>query len=391
MSMEEVTASHIPLLPYDFAKTQRVLAYANQASLNVVSEKNIAPSIYQELVRFLRSDFTVQVCGAAEFDQLLTQHYSSNDSESELSTELSENFDLQSFANTLAPTEDLLSGANDAPIIKLINGVISQAIKSRASDIHFEPYEDNFIVRYRVDGILKEVLVHDSRLSAPIISRLKIIARLDIAERRKAQDGAITLKVDDKEVDFRVSCMPTSFGERVVMRILDTDGIDLSIEKLGFHEDDEKAFIDSITSPQGMVLVTGPTGSGKSTTLYAALNKINKEDINILTAEDPVEFTLDGVGQVHVKPDHGMTFASALRSFLRQDPEVVMVGEIRDSETAEIGIQASLTGHLVFSTLHTNDAAGAVTRLIDMGIEPFLLSATLVSVLGQGSCVLRNK
>jgi type IV pilus assembly protein PilB len=241
-------------------------------------------------------------------------------------------------------------------------------------------------MRFRLDGVLMEEKGIEKVLFenyTKIITRIKIMSKLDIAERRKAQDGAISLKVGDKEVDFRVSVMPTSFGERVVMRILDTDGIDLSIEKLGFQDEDEGAFIDAISSPQGMVLVTGPTGSGKSTTLYAALNKINREGINILTAEDPVEFTLDGVGQVHVRADYGMTFSSALRSFLRQDPEVVMVGEIRDKETVDIAIKAALTGHLVLSTLHTNDAVSTITRLMNMGVEPYLITSSLTLIIAQ--------
>ena len=273
-----------------------------------------------------------------------------------------------------------------AVVVKFIDKYLKKAIKEGVSDVHFEVFKYSARMRFRLDGVLKEEPETGKILFenySKIITRIKIMSKLDIAERRKAQDGAITLKVGEKEVDFRVSCMPTSFGERVVMRILDTDGIDLSIEKLGFHEDDEKAFIDSISSPQGMVLVTGPTGSGKSTTLYAALNKINKEDINILTAEDPVEFTLDGVGQVHVKPDYGMTFASALRSFLRQDPEVVMVGEIRDQETVEIAIKAALTGHLVLSTLHTNDAVSTITRILNMGVQPYLITSALTLIVAQ--------
>jgi type IV pilus assembly protein PilB len=273
-----------------------------------------------------------------------------------------------------------------AVVVQFIDTNLKKAIKEGVSDVHFEVFKHSARMRFRLDGVLKEEpgtskVLFDNY--SKIITRIKIMSKLDIAERRKAQDGAITLKVDEKEVDFRVSCMPTSFGERVVMRILDTDGIDLSIEKLGFHEDDEKAFIDAISSPQGMVLVTGPTGSGKSTTLYAALNKINKEDINILTAEDPVEFTLNGVGQVHVKPDYGMTFASALRSFLRQDPEVVMVGEIRDQETVEIAIKAALTGHLVLSTLHTNDAVSTITRILNMGVQPYLITSALTLIVAQ--------
>jgi type IV pilus assembly protein PilB len=273
-----------------------------------------------------------------------------------------------------------------AVVVQFIDKHLKKAIKEGVSDIHFEVFKHSARMRCRLDGVLREEPGTEKVLFenyTKIITRIKIMSRLDIAERRKAQDGAITLKVGEKEVDFRVSVMPTSFGERVVMRILDTDGIDLSIEKLGFNEDDEKAFIAAIGSPQGMVLVTGPTGSGKSTTLYAALNKINKEDINILTAEDPVEFTLNGVGQVHVKPDYGMTFASALRSFLRQDPEVVMVGEIRDQETVEIAIKAALTGHLVLSTLHTNDAVSTITRILNMGVQPYLITSALTLIVAQ--------
>jgi general secretion pathway protein E len=383
MSMEEVVSIHIPLLPYDFAKTQRVLAYENKTSLNVISEKNIAPSIYQELVRFLCSDFTVEVCGVAEFDQLLTQHYSSSDSESELSAELSENFDLQSFANTLAPTEDLLSGANDAPIIKLINGVISQAIKSRASDIHFEPYEDNFIVRYRIDGILKEVLVHDSRLSAPIISRLKIIARLDIAERRKPQDGRVSLSLGAKKIDVRVSTLPSSYGERVVLRLLDKQAAQINVADLGLPDSILETYKKSLEFSEGIILVTGPTGSGKTTTLYSGLRHVSDASQNILTVEDPIEYTLAGIGQTQVNSKAGYDFASGLRSILRQDPDIVMVGEIRDIETAKIAIQASLTGHLVLSTVHTNSAIGAIARLRDMGIESYLLASSIRLVLSQ--------
>ena len=285
-----------------------------------------------------------------------------------------------------AMSDDEVDEKYSAVVVQFIDTNLKKAIKEGVSDVHFEVFKHSARMRFRLDGVLKEEpgtskILFDNY--SKIITRIKIMSKLDIAERRKAQDGAITLKVDEKEVDFRVSCMPTSFGERVVMRILDTDGIDLSIEKLGFHEDDEKAFIDAISSPQGMVLVTGPTGSGKSTTLYAALNKINKEDINILTAEDPVEFTLNGVGQVHVKPDYGMTFASALRSFLRQDPEVVMVGEIRDQETVEIAIKAALTGHLVLSTLHTNDAVSTITRILNMGVQPYLITSALTLIVAQ--------
>jgi type IV pilus assembly protein PilB len=273
-----------------------------------------------------------------------------------------------------------------AVVVKFIDKNLKKAIEDGVSDVHFEVFKHSARMRFRLDGVLQEIKEVEKVLFenyTKIITRIKIMSKLDIAERRKAQDGAISLKVGGKEVDFRVSVMPTSFGERVVMRILDTEGIDLSIEKLGFQEEDEKEFIHAVTSPQGMVLVTGPTGSGKSTTLYAALSKINREGINILTAEDPVEFTLEGIGQVHVRADYGMTFSSALRSFLRQDPEVVMVGEIRDKETVDIAIKAALTGHLVLSTLHTNDAVSTITRLMNMGVEPYLITSSLTLVVAQ--------
>lgn len=271
-------------------------------------------------------------------------------------------------------------------VIDFVDKHLKKAIKLGVSDIHLETFRDFARMRFRLDGVLMEQKEVEKLLFenySAIVTRIKIMAKLDIAERRKAQDGAISIKVGNKEVDFRISVMPTKEGERVVMRILDTDSIDLSIDKLGFQEEDEQAFIKSINSPQGMVLVTGPTGSGKSTTLYAALNMINSNEINILTAEDPVEFTMDGVSQVHVREDYGMTFSSALRSFLRQDPEVVMVGEIRDRETVDIAIKAALTGHLVLSTLHTNDAVSTITRLMNMGVASYLITASLTLVVAQ--------
>ena len=271
-------------------------------------------------------------------------------------------------------------------VIDFVDKNLKKAIKLGVSDIHLETFRDFARMRFRLDGVLIEQKEVEKLLFenyAAIVTRIKIMAKLDIAERRKAQDGAITMKIGNKEIDFRISVMPTKDGERVVMRILDTDSIDLSIEKLGFQEEDEQAFIKAIKQPQGMVLVTGPTGSGKSTTLYAALNMINDIEKNILTAEDPVEFTMDGVSQVHVREDFGMTFSSALRSFLRQDPEVVMVGEIRDKETVDIAIKAALTGHLVLSTLHTNDAVSTITRLMNMGVASYLITASLTLVVAQ--------
>ncbi len=276
--------------------------------------------------------------------------------------------------------------ARSSIVIDFVDKALKKAIKLGVSDVHLETYKKFGRMRFRLDGVLIDQKDQDEDLFenyAAIVTRIKIMSKLDIAERRLPQDGAMSLQIGKKEVDFRVSILPTSFGERVVMRILDTSSISLTIETLGFLEEDEQAFKDAVDAPQGMVLVTGPTGSGKSTTLYAALGRINKEDINILTAEDPVEFTIDGVGQVHVKEDIGLTFSAALRSFLRQDPEVVMVGEIRDKETADIAIKAALTGHLVLSTLHTNDAISTITRMINMGIAPYLITSSLTLVVAQ--------
>jgi type IV pilus assembly protein PilB len=276
--------------------------------------------------------------------------------------------------------------ARSSVVIDFVDKNLKRAIKLGVSDIHLEVYKKFARMRFRLDGVLIDQKEHSTELYkhySAIVTRIKIMSKLDIAERRLPQDGAISLQVGDREVDFRISILPTSFGERVVMRILDTGSLSLTLENLGFQEKDEKAFKDAVDAPQGMVLVTGPTGSGKSTTLYAALGRVNREDVNILTAEDPVEFTLDGVGQVHVKESIGLTFSSALRSFLRQDPEIIMVGEIRDKETGDIAIKAALTGHLVLSTLHTNDAISTITRLINMGIAPYLITSSLTLVVAQ--------
>ncbi len=276
--------------------------------------------------------------------------------------------------------------AGDAPVIRFVNLILADAIRKRASDIHLEPYEKVFRVRYRIDGVLHDVMAPPKQMEAAILSRVKIMANLDIAERRLPQDGRISVKFASKEVDLRVSSLPTIFGEKIVMRILDKTGVVLDLAKLGFEEDDLERFKRVIQTPYGMILVTGPTGSGKSTTLYAAVSTINQADINIMTAEDPVEYNLPGVNQVQVRDDIGMSFTTALRSFLRQDPDVILVGEMRDAETAAIAIRAALTGHLVFSTLHTNDAPSTVTRLLDMGIVPFLVSSSLLMVVAQRLC-----
>jgi general secretion pathway protein E len=273
--------------------------------------------------------------------------------------------------------------ASEAPIIRLVNRLIFNAVEQRASDIHFEPFENEFKARYRIDGVLHDVEAPPKRLQAAIISRVKIMAKLDIAERRLPQDGRIKLKIADKEIDFRVSTIPTLFGESVVMRILDRDTLILDLEKLGFPKDMFDQYMELISQPYGMILVTGPTGSGKTSTLYTTLAKINSPENKIITLEEPVEYQLNGVNQIQVTPKIGLTFANGLRSIVRQDPDIILVGEIRDRETAEIAIQSALTGHLLFSTLHTNDAAGAISRLLEMGVESFLLSSTLLGVLAQ--------
>ncbi len=283
----------------------------------------------------------------------------------------------------ISETADLLDETSDAPIIKLVNLLVSGAIKDRASDIHVEPYSGNLKIRYRIDGILYDILSLPRRIQSPLVSRIKIMAKLNIAEKRLPQDGRIELKIGDRLVDVRVSVLPTAFGERVVLRLLDKSGNLLLLSDLGMHDERIKLLDRLIKSPYGIILVTGPTGSGKTTTLYAALSTIHRPEINIITIEDPIEYQIDGVGQIQVNPKIDLTFAAGLRSIVRQDPDVILVGEIRDRETAEIAIQSSLTGHLVFSTLHTNDAASAVTRLIDMGIEPFLVTSSVVAIIAQ--------
>jgi len=291
--------------------------------------------------------------------------------------------DLSSVATVFEAPKDLLELTEEAPIIRLINALLLQAVKERASDIHIEPYERELDVRLRIDGMLHRVLSPPKIIQDALISRIKIMSNLDIAEKRLPQDGRIRLLLGGRDIDIRVSVIPTSHGERAVLRLLDRKQGLLGLWEVGFSKEDEKKLEEHLKRPDGIILVTGPTGSGKTTTLYAALNRIHTEEKNIITVEDPIEYQLKGIGQMQVNPRIGLTFASGLRSIVRQDPDVIMVGEIRDLETAEIAMQASLTGHLVFSTLHTNDAPSALVRLIDMGIEPFLVASSLTSVLAQ--------
>jgi general secretion pathway protein E len=315
---------------------------------------------------------------------MLEASYQRDSSETQqMMEDIGNEMDLFSLAEELPQTEDLLAADDDAPIIKLINAMLSEAIKEGASDIHIETFEQELVIRFRVDGVLKEVLKPNRKLSSLLVSRIKVMAKLDIAEKRVPQDGRISLRIAGRAVDVRVSTMPSSFGERVVLRLLDKNNARLDLEDLGMTQANRDAFAEIIAKPHGIILVTGPTGSGKSTTLYAGMTQINSKDRNILTVEDPIEYEIPGIGQTQVNPKVDMTFARGLRAILRQDPDVVMVGEIRDLETAQIGVQASLTGHLVLSTLHTNTAAGAITRMEDMGVEPFLLSSSLLGVLSQ--------
>ena len=288
-----------------------------------------------------------------------------------------------SIISEIEETADLLDETSDAPIIKLVNLVLAQAIKDRSSDIHIEPYANSLKIRYRIDGMLYNLLNLPRRIQSSLVSRIKIMAKLNIAEKRLPQDGRIEVKIGDKSVDIRVSVIPTAFGERVVLRLLDKSQALLTLSDLGLDEAKVAQFDRLIKSPYGIVLVTGPTGSGKTTSLYAALSKINSPSINIITIEDPIEYQIEGIGQIQVNPKIDLTFATGLRSIVRQDPDVILVGEVRDRETAEIAIQSSLTGHLVFSTLHTNDAASAITRLIDMGIEPFLVASSVIAIVAQ--------
>ncbi|MCX7819796.1 MAG: ATPase, T2SS/T4P/T4SS family [Kiritimatiellae bacterium] len=349
----------------------------------------LSPEIVDELNFVIGQDREIEYVVARQEDirKLITDLYgTATDSIGDMLTQLEA--ELEEAGDTLTTTAggsviDLEQMANQAPIVRFVNLVLYQAVQDRASDIHFEPFEKEFKIRYRVDGALYEMSPPPRQLALPIISRLKVISGLNIAERRLPQDGRIKLTIANRPVDFRVSTLPTQFGESVVLRILDQTTVQLDLENIGMPDDIYETFVYDINKPNGIIIVTGPTGSGKTTTLYAALKRLNTIEEKLLTAEDPVEYDIEGIIQIPINEAIGLTFARVLRSFLRQDPDIILVGEIRDKETAEIAIQASLTGHLVFSTLHTNDAPGAITRLIDMGIEPFLISSTLEAVLAQ--------
>ncbi|HHI94354.1 MAG TPA: type II secretion system protein GspE [Gammaproteobacteria bacterium] len=384
-SVAPVAAPAIPALPFIFAKRNGVLVSEKTPEhIVVLMRPGVNSTTLAEVRRFLSRPVHFECIDADEFDARLQKAYEQHSGEAmQMMGDLDDEADLFAVAQALPEPEDLLESEDDAPIIRLINALLTQAIKEDASDIHIEPYETRLVVRFRVDGMLREVLTPRRVLAPLLVSRIKVMAKLDIAEKRLPQDGRIGLRVAGRAVDVRVSTIPTGQGERVVMRLLDKQAGRLDLSHLGMDKQTHQNMDKVIHKPHGIILVTGPTGSGKTTTLYAVLTQLNDNKRNIMTVEDPVEYDLDGISQTNVNAKVDMSFARGLRAILRQDPDVVMVGEIRDLETAEIAVQSSLTGHLVLSTLHTNSAVGAVTRLRDMGVEPFLLSSTLLGVLAQ--------
>ncbi|HEU4620064.1 MAG TPA: type II secretion system ATPase GspE [Gammaproteobacteria bacterium] len=370
-------------LPFAFAKRHGVLIQdIEDGRARAIYRKGATASSLAEVRRFAGVPVRFEEVDAERFDLSLQAAYESGAAMTMVEG-LDDDTDLFAVAQQLPEPSDLLDSDDEAPIIRLINALLTQAIKNNASDIHIEPYENRLVVRFRIDGVLKEALQSRRAVAPLVVSRIKVMSKLDIAEKRLPQDGRISLRIAGRAVDVRVSTIPSGHGERVVLRLLDKQAGRLTLDHLGMAADDQRQMDDLIHRPHGILLVTGPTGSGKTTTLYAALERINDLSRNILTVEDPIEYHIDGIGQTQVNTKVDMTFARGLRAILRQDPDVVMVGEIRDLETAEIAVQASLTGHLVLSTLHTNTAVGAVTRLRDMGVEPFLLSSSLIGVLAQ--------
>jgi general secretion pathway protein E len=382
-SNDQPVASRV--LPFSFAKRHGVLIReVTGETADAVYRPGVSPLSLAEARRFAGIPLNLSRVSAEAFDALLQESYEQGSSKAmHMVDGLDDELDLTQVAQELQGPLDLLESDDDAPIIRFINAVLTEAVKDNASDVHIEPYENRLGVRFRIDGVLREILETRRALAPLVASRIKVMSKLDIAEKRLPQDGRISLRIAGRAVDVRVSTMPSGHGERVVLRLLDKQAGRLELTSLGMDADSQATMDSLIHKPHGIILVTGPTGSGKTTTLYAALERINDNTRNIMTVEDPIEYFIDGIGQTQVNTKVEMTFARGLRAILRQDPDVVMVGEIRDLETAEIAVQASLTGHLVLSTLHTNTASGAVTRLRDMGVEPFLLSSSLIGVLAQ--------
>ena len=371
-------------LDYNYSKDHQIILSKNKESSVLFYTEDAELSLIEKKKKKYDDSFVLSKLEFSDFNKKLSDIFTENSSNSsDLVQGVDESIDLDTLASDLPKTEDLLDDSNEAPVIKLINAVLAEAIKDGASDIHIEPYEEYLSIRFRVDGILKEKLKPSSRVSSLLNARIKIMSNLDIAERRVPQDGRMSLKLGEKWVDIRVSTLPSSYGERIVLRLLDKAEASLDLKELGMNDQIMQNYLDQLKNTSGIILVTGPTGSGKTTTLYSGLSYLNDNTRNILTVEDPIEYALNGIGQTQVNQKVGMSFSKGLRAILRQDPDVVMVGEIRDKETAETAIQASLTGHLVLSTVHTNDAVGAITRLYDMGVEPYLLASTLKLVIAQ--------
>jgi general secretion pathway protein E len=370
-------------LPYAFARSHQLLLEEQAGALTLLTHPQSLASGVSEVMRKYPSCQRQPMAQALLVQRISTAYAQGESSAAAVVSEVESDVDLSRMMQELPAIEDLLETSDDAPIIRMLNALLTQAVRDGASDIHIEPYERHSSVRFRVDGGLREVVQPNRALHAALISRLKIMAELDIAERRLPQDGRISLRIGTRAVDVRVSTLPSAHGERAVLRLLDKSEGRMSLEALGMQGEVLARFEQLIAQPHGIILVTGPTGSGKTTTLYAALSRLDTQHSNIMTVEDPVEYELAGIGQTQVNARIDLTFAKALRAILRQDPDIIMIGEIRDFETAQIAIQASLTGHLVLATLHTNDAVSAVTRLTDMGVEPFLLSSSLLGVLAQ--------
>ena len=380
--MSEATS---PLVPYHFAKRHGViLAVSDGTEARVYTRPGAPTEALFEIQRFLGRHVEPEPVDSESFAALLAKTYEGGVSQAEdILNVMADDADLTALAERLPEAADLLDAASDAPVVQLINALLSQAVRESASDIHIEPFQARSAVRFRVDGVLRDVLPLQRSLHGLVVGRVKVLAKLDIAEKRLPQDGRFTLRLAGRTVDIRVSTLPTGHGETAVLRLLDKKSAPLELAALGLSPAARARLDHMIRRPHGILLVTGPTGSGKTTTLYAALARLNSKERNIVTVEDPIEYDMEGIGQTQVNAKIGLTFAHSLRSILRQDPDVIMIGEIRDLETAQSAVQASLTGHLVLATLHTNDAVGAVTRLIDMGIEPFLVASSLIGVLAQ--------
>jgi len=384
IDLDTVDTELVRRIPINFAKQQLVLPLSQTTEEVVVAVADPLNTFALDDVRVLLDQPIRPVLAESQtIIDGINRLYDRTAGEAEALVDDLEETDLDTLAQELEEPEDLLDASDEAPIIRLVNSLLFQSVKERCSDIHIEPMERDISVRFRRDGILYEILRTPKRFQSSIISRVKIMGGLNIAEKRLPQDGRIRIKIAGRDIDIRLSTVPTVHGERVVMRLLDKSAVLLDLNEIGFNEANLRTMNQMIHRSHGIILVTGPTGSGKTTTLYAALTKINTPEVNILTVEDPVEYQLPGIGQIHVNEKIDLTFSNVLRSFLRQDPDIIMVGEIRDLPTAEIAIQASLTGHLVFSTVHTNDSSGAITRLVDMGVEPFLVASSLVSILAQ--------